>query len=126
MDRKLEEIKVETELMLIVRYIDDIRALLRKLQAGSTMRNGRVEIDKQLADEDKEKDDPEVVATARVLQEVMNSVLTGIQFMTETWLDFKHDWGVPTLDTMWKLVEAGEGRRKKLQYRFFKKPGSTP
>ena len=30
------------------------------------------------------------------------------------------------MDTMWRLVEAEEGRRKKLQYRFFKKPGSTP
>ena len=33
---------------------------------------------------------------------------------------------MPTLDTMWRLVEAETGERKKVEYRFFKKPGSSP
>ena len=40
----------------------------------------------------------------------LNSLLERIEFTTEVVGDFKDDWGLPTLDTMWKLV--GEGMEK--------------
>ena len=50
--------------------------------------------------------------------------MEGIEFTTEVIGDFEGEWGLPTLDTAWKLPENGGGRRL-LGYKFYKKPVSS-
>ena len=54
----------------------------------------------------------------------MNSLVEGIVFTTETCLDFKNEWGLPTIDFMWKMMESDGGARK-VGYKFYKKGVST-
>ena len=109
---KLEELKIET--LLKLRYIDDLRVVLRRILAGVTLRGGGLVVDKEL--EEMEKDDiTGEKTTARLLLEVMNSLVEGIVFTAETKEDFPDDWGLPTLDTQWRMVED-EGWSKRIQY----------
>ena len=111
--------KIEYELFL--RYIDDIRVLLRKLLKGSVIRNNMLVLDEEQAKADDLLEDPEVMVAARILRQIMNGLVEGISFTTETRADFVGDWGVPTLDTTWRTVEGGAGERRKVGYRFYKK-----
>ena len=83
--------------------------------------NNCLEIDEIQKVADEALEDPDVMVSARVLKEIMDGLVEGISFTTETRVDFKDKWGIPTLDTTWKLV-GGEGRRKQVGYRFYKKP----
>ena len=65
------------------------------------------------------------MATARVIRQIMDCVLPGIEFTSETSGDFPGEWGVPTLDTMWRMEGQGVGRSKRINYLFFRKPLST-
>ena len=51
-------------------------------------------------------------------------LLPGIVFTSESGKDFQQEWGLPILDTVWRLEEE-EGRCKQIRYRFFKKPLSS-
>merc|ERR1712208_250415 len=69
-------------------------------------------------------EDPESEVTVRILREVYNGAMKGLVFTTEVFGDFKGEWGIPTLDTVWKLFENGGGK-KFLGYKFYKKPISS-
>ena len=56
--RSLRTLKIETE--LLIRYIDDIRFILRKLMMGTVVRNNALEIDEEQKAADEELEDPEV------------------------------------------------------------------
>ena len=45
--------------------------------------------------------------TARLLKEMLNSLMEGLVFTSETMEDFPMQWGLPTLDTQWRLVVDG-------------------
>merc|ERR1711888_198478 len=62
--------------------------------------------------------------TARFLGEVFNSLMKGIVFTTETVGDFPEEFGLPTLDTCWRMTDD-EGWGRRIQYRFFRKPLSS-
>ena len=87
MREKLDGANISME--LLVRYIDDIRAILKSLAAGAMWREGRVEIDREMEEQDLGKEDPRLEATARVLKDLMNSITDGIQFTAETKDDFR-------------------------------------
>ena len=75
-----------------------------------------------MCDQDvKERDEasgcPEVEATARLLREILNGMVTGIRFTSETKeQDFAMEWGLPTLDTQWKVEESVDGGKRKLNF----------
>ena len=127
LDRKLklrlEVLKIETK--LLIRYIDDVRVIMERIRLGSVIRGDRVEIDQEQMVLDSQLADPEVEVTARILKEVMNTLVDGIVFTTETRADFTSEWGIPTLDTMFRMEEAGAGCRRRVAYKFYKKPVST-
>lgn len=55
-----------------------------------------------------------------------NSLITGIRFTTETWQqNFRDHWGLPTLDTQWKVGKNLEGGKSKAAYLFYNKNVST-
>ena len=91
---------------------------------GTVVRNGALEIDEVQKVEDEKLGDPEVQVAARVLKGIMDGLIKGITFTTETRADFAEDWGVPTLDSTWRMIEAG-GRKRRIGYMFFKKPVSS-
>ena len=94
LDRKfklrLEVLKIETK--LLIRYIDDVRVILERIRLGSVIRGDRVEIDQEQMVLDSQLADPEVEVTARILKEVMNTLVDGIVFTTETRADFTREW----------------------------------
>ena len=55
----------------------------------------------------------------------MNGLVEGIEFTSETKVDFKDEWGIPTLDMMWRTEERRSGERRKIGYSFYKKPMSS-
>ena len=77
--------KLRIELDLHIRYMDDIRMLLRRIIAGTVLVDGRLKIDPEVARCDNESGSPEVEATARFLRDLLNSLIPGIRFTTETW-----------------------------------------
>ena len=79
---------------LYFRYIDDIRSI----KLGAKFANGKLEIDQEQKEEDLREKNPEEVATARVIRQIMDCVLPGIEFTSGTSGDFPGEWGVPTLD----------------------------
>ena len=81
---------------------------------GTVVRNGMLAFDKDQEVADEALEDPDVMVTARILTEVMNGLVEGLVFTTETRADFPNNWGIPTLDTMWKTVEGGGGERRKV------------
>ena len=91
---------------------------------GTVVRNNCLRIDDAQKKEDEKLEDPDVQVTARVLKELMDGILEGIEFTTETRQDFQDEWGIPTLDTTWRLV-GDKGSRKQIAYRFYKKPVSS-
>merc|ERR1711867_278905 len=75
--------------------------------------------------EDRQLADPQVEVSARILRQVMDEIVEGIKFTTETRNDFREEWGVPTLDTTWRMNEGPGGSRRLVEYRYYKKPVST-
>ena len=119
---EFRRLRIETE--LFVRYIDDVRSILRSLVLGTVLREGRLMMDQEQKVLDDMMVDPDTEVTARVLKQIMNEIMEGIVFTSETRLDFIGEWGLPTLDTSWKTVENGGGRRL-VGYKFYKKPVSS-
>ena len=85
--RSLRILRIETE--LLIRYIDDIRILLRKLMKGTVVRNNTLTIDEEQKAADEMLEDPEVMVAARVLKQIMDGLVEGITFTTETRADFQ-------------------------------------
>merc|ERR1711888_132081 len=69
---------------------------------------------------------PDVTATSRFMREVMNGMIEGVRFTTETLEeDFPGAWGLPTLDSQWRLQDQEGGGKRKIDDLFFKKPVSS-
>ena len=98
-------------MMLKLRYIDDLRIILRKILAGVTIRDGKLVVDRELEELEKHDVSGEKT-TARLLLEVLNSLVEGLVFTAETQDDFPGQWGLPTLDTQWQLVEDGKWSKR--------------
>lgn len=107
-----------------MRYIDDVRGVLRAIKAGAVIRGDKIVFDKEQLALDLALEDPEVEVTARILRSIMDDLVEGIRFTTETYLDFKQNWGLPTLDSMLKVVKSEVGKNK-IGYMFYKKEVST-
>ena len=74
---------------------------------------------------DMELDDPEAEVSARIVCQEMDTLMSGIKFTTETQKDFPDEWGIPTLDTMWKMMDGGGSSSRRVGYKFYKKPVSS-
>ena len=122
LSRSLARLRIE--ILILARYVDDIRALLERIRRGMVLKNGSLVYVQEQKELDDKLVDPDTEVTARVLRQVMNEIMEGIVFTSETRLDFIGDWGLPTLDTSWKTMENGGGRRL-VGYKFFKKPISS-
>ena len=57
-------------------------------------------------------------------QIVFNSLENGVEFTTKVVGDFEDEWGLPTLDTLWKMI-GGMGGRNRICYSFYKNPVSS-
>ena len=120
----LEKLDIETELR--VRYMDDIRTILRGMVCGATIVGGKLVIDKDLKEQDLASETPAVAATSRFLREVYNSITPGIVYTSETHEeDFPNSWGLPTLDTQWRMKDQVGGGSRLVEYIFFKKEVSS-
>ena len=78
----LDKIEIETDIH--VRYIDGIRFLLRMILPGTVLENGKLAHDEVVEARDRESACPEVVSTARLLRDLLNKMIPGIVFTTET------------------------------------------
>ena len=76
-------------------------------------------LSKQRQDMEQQKTDLSI--TAEVMGSMMNSMVAGMTFTTETSEDFGGVW-LPTLDLEICVLEAEVGRRNQLMYRFYQKP----
>ena len=95
---KLE--KLDVELDLLIRYIDDVRIMMRRILNGYKVVDDTLVMDEVLRQEDEAADDDGEKATMRVIMSVMNGLVEGIKFTSETRKDFPNEWGLPTLDTV--------------------------
>ena len=92
---------------------------LRRMLNGSYVSKDGIKIDTKLKEADDLDDSSAETVTARVLRELMSDMVEGINFTSETQKDFVEEWGLPTLDTSWKLLEPEEeGMTRKMSYRF--------
>ena len=96
---------------LYVRYIDDIRVAMRSMTLGAQIINRTLRIDQEQREKDLFEENPDEVATARVIRQIMDNLLPGIRFTSETSGDFPGQWSIPTLDTMWRM----EGRPPQIE-----------
>ena len=55
----------------------------------------------------------------------MSKIIPGVVFTSETSRDFQEDWGLPTLDTQWKLITQEGGAPARVGYIFYKKKVSS-
>ena len=98
---------------------------MREMVAGTTMMNGELVVDPTKREDDLKTTNPGETATARFMREVMDKLVPGISFTYETSTDFEGEWGLPTLDTSWKVMDQEGGGRRRISYLFYKKGVST-
>ena len=79
----LENLKIDLDLH--IRYMDDIRMLLKRLVAGTVLVGGKLFHDPEVARRDVESANPEIEPTVRFIKDLFNSLIPGISFTTETW-----------------------------------------
>ena len=96
LQRKLSENNIIIE--EAARYVDDVRVIMKAISRGWRWAGKRIEYKEKWKLEKDKEDLTCTVKTASVVQDVMNSIMTNIQFTTETLEDFP-DRVLPTLDT---------------------------
>ena len=111
--RILQENGMETQ--VAARYVDDIRIMMRALKMGWRWTGKRLEFREDWLEEDSKEGLTRTERTARVLNNIMNSIHTNLRFTMETPENFK-DQKLPALDTQVWLED------NKLIYSFYEKP----
>ena len=119
MTKRLSELRLKTN--LLIRYMDDIRKLLRAIKSGTVYKEGKLGYCREKDILDRNKSDERI--TADLLLEIMNELLPGIQFTAEIGEEFPGEWGLPTLDTVMRVSEDAPHPSlvgRKIQYRFYR------
>ena len=104
---------------LAVRYIDDIRLVLKSVKPGWRWHEGQLEYKDEWRDQDQEEGTSSMARTSRAIKEMMNQIFQELNFTVETAEDFACE-SLPTLDTRIWMTKDG-----KIEYAFFEKPMSS-
>ena len=108
---RLREIKIIT--WLIMRYVDDSRAILPPIKAGWRWVENSLKYSKRWEREDSEKSGE--ARTKEIIAETMAGIEDYLQFTAESGEEFPGGW-LPTLDTSLKV-----DKNNQVRYRFYEK-----
>lgn len=102
------------------RFKDDIQIVNEALEKGSIITGGKLEIDDDKKEMDKNKSDAKV--TIEVIQNIANDINPMIQLTVETPCNFE-DNKLPVLDVK---VDINEEENYRIDFEFFEKPTRNP
>ena len=102
------------------RFKDDIQIVNEALEKGSQINGGKIEIDDDKKEIDKDKSDAKV--TIGVIQKLANDINPMIQLTVETPCNFE-DNKLPVLDVK---VDINETENFRIDFEFFEKPTRNP
>jgi hypothetical protein len=115
---ELEKVGVTPD--VYIRFKDDITIVNEALEKGSKITGGKIEIDKDKREMDKNKSDDKV--TIEVIQEIANTINPMIQLTVETRCNFE-DRKLPVLDV---TVDINLDENNRIDFQFFEKPTRNP
>ena len=113
--KRLEECRIVT--WLVMRYVDDCRALLPPIRSGWRWLDGGLKYTKRWEEEDRGVSGEE--RTKEIIKKSMTGIEEYLQFTAESGMEFHEGW-LPTLDTSLKV-----SRTNKVKYRFYEKETTT-
>ena len=113
--KRLEECGIFT--WLVMRYVDDCRALLPSIRSGWRWLDGGLKYTKRWEEEDSGVSGEE--RTKEIIKKSMTGIEEYLQFTAESGMEFHEGW-LPTLVTSLKVSKTN-----KVKYRFYEKETTT-
>ena len=113
--KRLEEHRIIT--WLVMRYVDDCRALLPPIRSGWRWMDGGLKYTRRWEEED--KDMPGEERTKEIIAKSMTGIEEYLQFTAESGMEYQEGW-LPTLDTSLKV-----SKKNQVKYRFYEKETTT-
>ena len=115
---------LQMEYELFVRYVDDLRKFMRSIRRGCFWDENKRRVMWSKTKEEEDSLTTGLERTSELLGDMMNSMVEGMKFTTETCLDFDGQF-LPTLDINIRVVENPGTQCHVLDYRFYQKPMAT-